>query len=50
MRHTALTMSETSLRKIRLLEEQLTYASPAECAKLTKKLVKLKTELACGKR
>ena len=41
--------NQTTLQKIRNLEERLTYATPAECAGLTKKLVKLKTEFACGK-
>lgn len=37
------------LKEVRRLEERLSYADPGECAKLTKKLVRLKTELACGK-
>ncbi len=36
------------LPEIRRLEERLLYADPSECAALTKKLVRLKTELACG--
>lgn len=36
------------LSEIRRLEERLQYASPRECAALTKKLVRLKTALFCG--
>jgi hypothetical protein len=31
------------LEKIRRLEEELTFASPAKAAKITKRLVRLKT-------
>lgn len=37
------------LQEVRRLEERLTYADPGECAKITKKLVRLKNGLACGK-
>ena len=36
------------LEVIRSLEERLTYANPKESAKLTKKLVKLKSEWIKG--
>ncbi len=41
---------EDILREVRRLEAQLACADPRECAKLTKKLVRLKTALACGGR
>lgn len=37
-------MKETKFEKLRRLEEQLTYANPKESAKLTKELVRLKSE------
>ena len=36
---------KTKLTELRRLEEELKAASPAECAKLTKKLVRLKAEI-----
>ena len=36
------------LLAVRLLEEKLKSASPADCAKLTKELVKLKDEWVNG--
>ena len=37
-------MKSKELEAIRLLEERLKGASPAECAKLTKEIVKLKDQ------
>ena len=39
-----------TLKKIRALEQRLSYAEPAQCAKLTTELVKLKNEFVCGGR
>lgn len=39
--------TKKTFEKIRELETKLTYASPGECARLTDKLVKLKTKFVC---
>ncbi len=36
---------KTKLNELRRLEEELKAASPADCAKLTKKIVRLKAEI-----
>ena len=37
-------MKENKLEAVRRLEERLTYANPKESAKITKELVRLKSE------
>lgn len=37
-------MKENKFERVRRLEERLTYADPKESARLTKKLVRLKSE------